>query len=65
MEQLFGIFDSFIHEDWFTAALGAAIILAITFVVSRITVSFMRRLLNRTTLLPSSSILILSVRGRS
>ncbi len=62
MEQLFGIFDSFIHEDWFTAALGAAIILAITFVVSRITVSFMRRLLNRTTLLPSSSIFINLVR---
>lgn len=62
MEQLFGIFDKFIHEDWFTTVLGAAIILAITFVVCRITVSFMRRLLNRTTLLPSSSIFINLVR---
>ena len=53
---------SSIHADWFNTLLGVVIICAITFVVARITVAFMRRVLNKTTLLPSSSIFINLVR---
>lgn len=56
------IFDKFIHADWFNTMLGVVIICAITFVVARITVAFMRRVLNKTSLLPSSSIFINLVR---
>lgn len=63
MEQLFDIFEKFIHADWFNSLIGAAIIFAITFVVCRITVYFARRLLNRTSLLPSSSIFINVIRA--
>ncbi|MEB1813099.1 mechanosensitive ion channel family protein [Adlercreutzia mucosicola] len=62
MEHLFNIFDQFVHADWFNTALGAVAILLVTLVISRVTVSFMRRLLDRTTLLPSSSIFINLVR---
>ena len=60
--NLLDIFDKFIHADWFNTLLGVVIICAITFVVARITVAFMRRVLNKTTLLPSSSIFINLVR---
>ena len=63
MEQLFDIFEKFIHADWFNSLIGAAIICAITFVVCRVTVYFARRLLNRTSLLPSSSIFINVIRA--
>lgn len=63
MEELLGIFDKFVHEDWFTTLLGVVIICAITFLVCRITVAFMRRILNKTSLLPSSSIFINLVRA--
>ena len=63
MEQRFDIFEKFIHADWFNSLIGAAIIFAITFVVCRITVYFARRLLNRTSLLPSSSIFINVIRA--
>ena len=62
MPNLLDIFDKFIHADWFNTLLGVVIICAITFVVARITVAFMRRVLNKTTLLPSSSIFINLVR---
>ena len=62
MEKLFETFDHFVHADWFGTVLGVIIICAITFVVSRITVAFMRRVLDKTTLLPSSSIFINLVR---
>lgn len=62
MPDWFNIFDKFIHADWFNTFLGVVIISAITFVVCRITVAFMRRILNKTTLLPSSSIFINLVR---
>ena len=62
MPNLLDIFDKFIHADWFNTMLGVVIICAITFVVARITVAFMRRVLNKTTLLPSSSIFINLVR---
>lgn len=62
MEKLFETFDHFVHADWFGTVLGVAIICAITLAVSRITVAFMRRVLDKTTLLPSSSIFINLVR---
>ena len=62
MPNLLDIFDKFIHADWFNTMLGVVIICAITFVVARITVAFMRRVLNKTSLLPSSSIFINLVR---
>ena len=62
MPNLLDIFDKFIHADWFNTLLGVVIICATTFVVARITVAFMRRVLNKTTLLPSSSIFINLVR---
>lgn len=62
MPQWFEIFDKFVHADWFNTVLGVVIICAITFIVCRITVAFMRRILNKTTLLPSSSIFINLVR---
>ena len=58
MPNLLDIFDKFIHADWFNTFLGVLIISAITFVVCRLVVASLRRLLNRTTLLPSSSIFI-------
>ena len=48
MPNLLDIFDKFIHADWFNTMLGVVIICAITFVVARITVAFMRRVLNKT-----------------
>lgn len=63
MEKLLDIFNKFVHEDWFTTLVGAVVICAVTFVVCRVTVAFMRRLLNRTSLLPSSSIFINLVRA--
>lgn len=63
MAQVMDIFDKFIHADWFNTFLGAVIILFITFVVCRIAVTFMRRILNKTTLLPTSSIFINLVRA--
>ncbi|MEC4184268.1 mechanosensitive ion channel family protein [Adlercreutzia sp. R21] len=63
MEKLLDIFNKFVHEDWFTTLVGAVIICAVTFVVCRITVAFMRRVLNKTSLLPSSSIFINLVRA--
>ena len=62
MPNLLDIFDKFIHADWFNTMLGVVIICAITFVVARITVAFMRRVLNKTSLLPSGSIFINLVR---
>ena len=62
MDDLFKIFDQFIHADWFNTFLGAVIICAITFIVCRLTVAFMRRVLEKTSLLPSSSIFINLVR---
>lgn len=58
MEKIFEIFDKFVHADWFNTLIGVLVICAITFVVCRIVVAFMRRILNKTTLLPSSSIFI-------
>ena len=43
MPNLLDIFDKFIHADWFNTMLGVVIICAITFVVCRLTVAFMRR----------------------
>lgn len=63
MEKLIDIFNKFIHEDWFTTLVGAVVICFATFVVCRITVAFMRRVLNKTSLLPSSSIFINLVRA--
>lgn len=63
MEKLIDIFNKFIHEDWFTTLVGAVVICFTTFVVCRITVAFMRRVLNKTSLLPSSSIFINLVRA--
>ncbi|MEY8459833.1 mechanosensitive ion channel family protein [Eggerthellaceae bacterium 24-137] len=63
MEKILGIFNSFVHEDWFTTLVGAVVICFVTFVVCRITVAFMRRVLNKTSLLPSSSIFINLVRA--
>lgn len=58
MPNVLDIFDKFIHADWFNTFLGVLIISAITLVVCRLVVASLRRLLNRTTLLPSSSIFI-------
>lgn len=63
MPNLFDIFDKFVHADWFNTFLGVVIICAITFVICRIAVTFMRRILNKTTLLPTSSIFINLVRA--
>ena len=63
MPDWFNIFDKFIHADWFNTFLGVVIICAITFLICRITVAFMRRILKKTTLLPSSSIFINLVRA--
>lgn len=62
MEALLNTFDKFVHADWFNTVIGAALIVLITLVASRIAVAFMRRILNKTTLLPSSSIFINLVR---
>ncbi len=62
MEHIVDILSKFIHADWFNTVLAMVVILVITLVVSRVTVAFMRRILDRTTLLPSSSIFINLVR---
>lgn len=63
MDKVFEIFDKFVHADWFNTLIGALVICAATFAVSRIVVAFMRRVLNKTSLLPSSSIFINVVRA--
>ena len=62
MEHIVDILSKFIHADWFNTVLAMVVILVITLVVSRVTVAFMRRILDSTTLLPSSSIFINLVR---
>ena len=57
------IFDKFVHADWFTTFIGAAAILLVTFVVSRILVTLTRRVLKKSTLLPTSSIFINLIRA--
>lgn len=63
MPDWFNIFDKFVHADWFNTFLGVVIICVITFLICRVTVAFMRRILKKTTLLPSSSIFINLVRA--
>lgn len=57
------IIDAFIHADWFNTFIGAVAILLVTFVVSRTAVVLMRRMLKKTSLLPTSSIFINLVRA--
>lgn len=52
------IVEKFIHADWFNTILTSCIILMATFIVSRITIRFLRRILDKTSLLPSSTIFI-------
>ncbi len=63
MEQEFNIFEKFVRSDWFGTAVGVLVILAITIVICRILVVATRKLLNKTTLLPSSSIFVNLIRA--
>lgn len=63
MEQDFSIFEKFVRSDWFGTAVGVAVILFITVVICRILVVATRKLINKTTLLPSSSIFVNLVRA--
>lgn len=63
MEQDFNIFEKFVRSDWFGTAVGVVVILFITVVICRILVVATRKLINKTTLLPSSSIFVNLVRA--
>ena len=63
MQNLVDIFNKFVHADWFTTFVGAVAILLATFVVSRILVTLTKRVLKKTTLLPTSSIFINLIRA--
>ncbi len=63
MEQDFIIFEKFVRSDWFGTAVGVVVILFITVVICRILVVATRKLINKTTLLPSSSIFVNLVRA--
>lgn len=62
MEKLYDMFDKFVHADWLTTALGVALILGVTAVVSRAAVALTRKALRRGSLLPTSSIFINVIR---
>lgn len=62
MDGLYKTFDSFIHTDWVTTALGVVLILLATLIVSRSLVTILRRALKRSSLLPASSIFVNVVR---
>ena len=63
MEQDFIIFEKFVRSDWFGTAVGVVVILFITVVICRILVVATRKVINKTTLLPSSSIFVNLVRA--
>lgn len=63
MEQDFNIFEKFVRSDWFGTVVGVVVILFLTIVVSRIATTAIRRLLKKTTLLPTSSIFVNLVRA--
>lgn len=65
MEQLEHYIQSIVRADWLTTALAAVVIIAVTAVLARITVRFMRKMLhfNEEKNLPSSSIFVNIARG--
>lgn len=65
MEQFEHYIDGVVRADWLTTALSAVVIIAVTAVIARLTVRFMRKMLhfNEEKNLPSSSIFVNIARG--